>query len=98
MTAGFAPAALIGLFVGVWVDRVRRRRLLIASQLVLTATTLSVPVASWLGLLRLEHLFALQAINGALTVVVNSASQAYLPAIVSRAQLTEANAKLSTST
>jgi len=70
---------------------------LIACQLVLAATMLSVSVASWLGLLRLEHLYALQAINGALTVV-NSASQAYLPAIVSRAQLTEANAKLSTST
>jgi len=98
MTAGYAPAAVLGLFVGVWVDRVRRRRLLIACQLVLTATTLSVPVASWLGLLRLEHLFALQAINGALMVVVNAASQAYLPAIVGRAQLTEANAKLSTST
>jgi len=98
MAAGYAPAAVLGLFVGVWVDRVRRRRLLIACQLVLTATTLSVPVASWLGLLRIEHLFALQAINGALTVVVNSASQAYLPAIVSREQLTEANAKLSTST
>jgi len=98
MTAGFAPAALIGLFVGVWIDRVRRRRLLIACQVVLTATTLSVPVAGWLGLLRLEHLFALQSINGALAVVVSSAGQAYVLAIVSRAQLTEANAKLSTST
>jgi Transmembrane secretion effector len=58
---------------------------------------MSVPVASWLGLLRLEHLFALQAINGALTVVSSAAGQAYLPSLVERSQLTEANPRLTTS-
>jgi MFS family permease len=94
---GFASAALFGLFAGVWVDRVRRRRLLIAAQLVLAVTTGSVPAAGWLGLLRLEHLFVLEAINGALTVLSTAAAQAYLPTLVGTEQLTDANAKLATS-
>ena len=94
---GFASAALFGLFAGVWVDRVRRRQLLIASQCVLALTTGSIPVAGWLGLLRLEHLFVLEAINGALTVLSTAAAQAYLPTLVGTEHLTDANAKLATS-
>ena len=94
---GFASAALFGLFAGVWVDRVRRRQLLIASQCVLALTTGSIPVAGWLGLLRLEHLFVLDAINGALTVLSTAAAQAYLPTLVGTKHLTDANAKLATS-
>jgi MFS family permease len=93
---GFLPAALFGLLAGVLVDRVRRRPLQIGCQFVLAATTISVPIASWLGILRLEQLFALQAINGALTVVSSAAGQAYLPRLVKPPQLTEANAKLTT--
>ena len=94
--AGFAPAALFGLFAGVWVDRVRRRPLQIVTQLLLAATTMSVPVAARLGVLRLEQLFVLQRVSGALTVLSTSAAQAYLPGLVQPSQLTEANAKLTT--
>jgi MFS family permease len=46
---GFAPAAIFGLLAGVWVDRVQRRKMQIACQLALAATTISVPVAASLG-------------------------------------------------
>ncbi len=95
---GFAPAAIFGLLAGVSVDRVRRRSMQIVCQLALATTTLSVPVAAWLGLLRLDQLFAIEAINGALTVLSVAAGQAYLPTLVGGSQLTEANAKLATST
>jgi MFS family permease len=95
---GFAPAAVFGLLAGVWVDRVRRRRMQIACQLALATSTISIPLTAILGLLRLEQLFAIQAINGALTVLIQAAGQAYLPSIVPTARLTEANAKLATST
>jgi Major Facilitator Superfamily len=78
------------------VDCVRRRRLQIACQLVLAVTTISVPIASWLGILRIEQLFALEAINGMLGVVSSAAGQAYLPSLVKPIQLIEANAKLTT--
>jgi len=94
--AGFAPAALVGLFAGALVDRARRRELQIGCALVLTLTTASVPVANWLGLLRLEHLFALQVANGALAVFSSAAAQAYVPGLVRQDQLTDANAKLTT--
>ena len=50
-----------------------------------------------MGLLRLEHLFVLDAINGALTVLSTAAAQAYLPTLVGTEHLTDANAKLATS-
>jgi len=95
--AGFGPAALVGPLAGAYVDRVRRRPLQIGCQLILGATTFSVPLAAWFGLLRLEHLFALQAINGALNIASTAAGQAYLPSVVERSHLSEANGKLASS-
>ena len=51
----------------------------IACQLALAATTISVPVAASLGVLHLDQLFAIEAINGVLTVLSAAAGQAYLP-------------------
>lgn len=46
-----APTALFSLFVGVWVDRVPRRRVLIAADLGRVAALASVPMAFVLGAL-----------------------------------------------
>jgi hypothetical protein len=46
---GEAPAIVIGLFVGVWVDRLRRRRLLVTLDLLAATAVLSVPIAYLLG-------------------------------------------------
>jgi hypothetical protein len=40
--------------------------------------------------LRLEHLFVLEVVGGALAVVSNAASQAYLPSLVGTAPVAEA--------
>src|SRR5919109_4113174 len=42
---GAAPGILIGLFAGVWVDRVSRKGLLISTGLIAAAVIASVPVA-----------------------------------------------------
>jgi MFS family permease len=60
------PAVLFGLLVGSWVDRVSRRRLLITLDLCAAALTAAIPIASLLGLLRLELLYALGALFGVL--------------------------------
>jgi len=65
--------------------------------LTLALLTLSVPVAGWLGRLRLEHLFLLEGVGGALAVLSNAASQAYVPSLVGTDHVVEANAKLATS-
>jgi MFS family permease len=56
--ASTVPVLLLALFAGVWVDRIRRRPVLISSDLARAAVLLLVPVGAWLGFLRIELLIA----------------------------------------
>src|SRR5579859_8135968 len=47
-----APVLVFGLVAGVWVDRVRRRPLMIAADLVRTVLLLTIPLAALTGQLR----------------------------------------------
>jgi MFS family permease len=92
--AGALPALLFGLFAGVWVDRLRRRPLLIAADLGRALLLLSIPLAAILDALRIEYLYVVAFFNGALTLVFDVAHQSLLPALVGREQLVEGNSKL----
>ena len=92
--AGAAPLLLLGLFAGVWVDRLRRRPLMVAADIGRALLLLSVPVAYLLGWLRIEQLYLVAALAGALTVFFNVAYQASLPGLVRREHLLEGNSKL----
>src|SRR5574337_1386125 len=89
-----APFLLIGLFAGVWVDRLSRRPILITGDLGRAAVLLSIPLAAGLGSLSMLHLYAVGVLVGILTVFFDVAYQAYLPALVHRGQLVEGNSKL----
>ncbi|HEU4327192.1 MAG TPA: MFS transporter [Roseiflexaceae bacterium] len=91
------PALLLGLLAGVWVDRARRRPLLIAADLGRGLLLLSVPLAALAGALRIEQLYLVAAAVGALSIVFEVAYQSYLPALVRREQLVEGNSKLGVS-
>jgi MFS family permease len=91
--AEFLPFVFLGIPAGVWVDRMRRRPILVLADIARGASLLSIPVAYWVDALTLPHLFAVALINGSLTVFFTLAYQAYLPELVQRAQLVEANAK-----
>ena len=52
--ADLIPSFVVGLPVGVWVDRLRRLPLMIASDLARAAILISIPVAAWVGVLSLE--------------------------------------------
>jgi Major Facilitator Superfamily len=93
----YAPAVLLGLFAGVWVDRVRRRPILMAADLGRTALLGSVPLAALLGMLSMGYLYGVAFAVGALTVVFEVAYFAYLPALVGREQLVAANGRLQAS-
>jgi MFS family permease len=95
--AGYLPAAAVGLFAGVLVDRLHRQPLLIVCQTLQGLVTLTVPLAAWFSTLTFEQLIAVQALNGALMVVSTSAGLAFLPGLVGTRHLTEANARLSIS-
>lgn len=90
----YAPALVIGLFAGVWVDRSRRRPLLIASDLGRALLLATIPVITLAGLLRIEYLYVIAFAVGILTVVFDLAYMSFLPTLVPRDRLVEANSKL----
>jgi MFS family permease len=90
-------ALLVGLVAGAWVDRLRRRPVLIWADLGRAALLASVPVAFALGVLTLWQLFLVSALAAILTTFFDAADNAYLPTIVEREQLVEANSALAAS-
>lgn len=93
----FAPFLILGLFAGVWADRLRRRPLLIGTDLARALILLAIPLAGWLGALGMGVLYAVALLTGICTVLFDVTYQAYLPTIVRRDQLVEGNSKLETS-
>jgi MFS family permease len=92
--AGSLPNLIFSLFAGVWVDRTRRRPVLIWADLGRALLLGSIPVATALGRLTLTQLYLIAFASGTLGVFFIVASTAVLPSVVSREQLVEANSKL----
>jgi MFS family permease len=92
--ASTAAFLVVGLPAGVWVDRMRRRRVMVVADLGRMLALGSVPVAYALGGLTLAQLFVVTLASGILTVFFDVAYQSYLPALVGREHLVEGNAKL----
>jgi MFS family permease len=80
---------LIGLFAGVWVDRLRRRPVLIATDLGRALLLSSIPLAAFLHVLRIEQLYIVGALTGILTVFFNVAHESFLPALIPQQDLVE---------
>jgi MFS family permease len=92
--AGAAPLLILGLFAGVWVDRLRRRPLMIAADVGRALLLLSIPAAYLLGMLRIEQLYLIAGLAGILTVFFDVAYRSTLPELIGREQLVEGNSKL----
>jgi MFS family permease len=90
----YAPALLVGLVAGVWIDRLRRRPVLLAADLGRALLLASVPAAALLHRLHLAQLYVVGFLAGTLTVCFDVAYQSYLPALVHRARLVEGNSRL----
>ncbi len=93
-TVEFLPFILLGLPAGVWVDRLRRRPILIAGDLGRAFLLASIPLAYVAGVLTIWQLFAVAFLVGSLTVFFDVSYQSYLPSLVDREDLVEGNAKL----
>lgn len=92
--ARYAPWVLIALFVGVWFDRRRRRPALIASNIGRALIIGMVPLAGVLGFLSIELLYVVGCLAGILTVVFDVGLPSYVPGLVERRHLAEANSKI----
>jgi MFS family permease len=95
--ADIVPAFVIGLVAGVWVDRLRRRPLMIAADLGRAILLGSIPLVAFTGRVHIEQVYLVAAGAGALTVFFDVADQSYLPAVVGRERLLDANSKLAAS-
>ena len=92
-----APFILVGLFAGVWVDRIRRRPILVAADAGRAIALATIPIAALAGHLTLAQLYAVSLVTGVLTVFFDVAYQSYLPSLVPRGQLADGNGKLEVS-
>jgi len=88
------PAILVGLFGGGFVDRSRRRPILIGADLGRAAALATIPLAAWWGRLAMDQVYVVAAVVGALSVLFDIADHAYLPGLIGRSLLVDGNAKL----
>ncbi|MGH2555141.1 MAG: MFS transporter [Actinomycetota bacterium] len=93
-TFEFLPFILVGLPAGVWVDRLRRKPILIAGDLGRVIALGSIPIAYELGALHIVQLYVVAFVAGVFTVFFDVAYQSYLPSLVDRDQIVDGNAKL----
>ncbi len=93
-TLDLGATLIFGLVAGAWVDRLRRRPVLIWADLGRAVLLGSVPVAFVAGVLSFPQLVVVTAAAAILTTFFDAADNAYLPAIVEREQLVEANSAL----
>jgi predicted MFS family arabinose efflux permease len=93
----FLPFPVLGLIVGVYADRLKRRPLMIASDLGRMVALLTIPVAFSLGVLTMDQLYVVGLVVGVFNVFFGISYQSYLPALIDRADLVEGNSKLEVS-
>jgi MFS family permease len=77
--ARYVPFVLVTLFAGVWVDRHRRRPILIVSNIGRALLMGAIPLLAFRGTLSMEHLYGIGFLVGTLTVFFDLAYGSYLP-------------------
>src|SRR5262249_17922624 len=95
--ADLLPKFLAGLIAGGWVDRLRRRPIMIAADLGRALLLGTIPAAALLHRLRIEQLYAVTFLTGLLTLFFDIANRSYLPTLIRREELVEGNSKLTAS-
>lgn len=93
-SAELIAGLLIGLVAGAWVDRLRRRPILIWADLGRAVLLGSIPVAYVFFELTLVHLLVVAFAAAVLSTFFDVADNAYLPTVVSRKRLVAANSAL----
>jgi MFS family permease len=97
VVSGSLAVLLVGFFAGAWVDRIRRRPLLIATDVVRAVLLLSIPAAYMAGVLRVEQLYVVVFLVGCAGAFFSAAYPAYVPSLIGVDRVVEGNSKLATS-
>jgi MFS family permease len=88
------PFPFVALLAGAIVDRVRRRRVMVACNLARFMILGAIPLLSSLGALRLWELFVAAGTMGVFTVFFDVSYMAFVPGLVEPNQMLEANSRL----
>ena len=94
---GGAATLLLGICAGLWVDRLRRRPMMIVADVGRAALLATIPIAASMHRLNMPLLYIVIAATGILTIFFDVAYQTYVPALVERDNILEANSKLAMS-
>jgi MFS family permease len=93
--AALMPHLILSLPVGVWLERVaRRRRLMIAADIARAALLASVPIAYWYDVLSFAQLYGVAFLMGTLAVVFDISYSTLYVAVTAREDYVEANSLL----
>lgn len=90
----FVPPFVVGPFLGVWVDRLPRRPIMVAADAGRFVALGSVPLAAVFDVLTVGQLGVVLFATSVLGLAFNVAYEAYLPTLISRERLVEGNSKL----
>jgi MFS family permease len=93
----FLPYLLFGLIIGAWVDRVNRKRLMIATDIGRALVIASIPLLDALGMLSIWWIYAAGFINATLTIGFDSSEFAAIPNLVAQDDLVTANGRIQAS-
>ncbi|MGH2408539.1 MAG: MFS transporter [Candidatus Limnocylindrales bacterium] len=97
VVAASLAVLLVGLVAGAWVDRLRRRPLLIWADGIRALLLLSIPIAFLAGALRMEQLYVVAFVEACIGAVFDAAYPAYVPSLIGVERVIEGNSKLATS-
>lgn len=92
--ANTAAFLLVGLLAGGWVDRMRKRQVMIVADAVRAVAICAIPVLWSMGILAVWHLYVIAGLIGVATVFFDVGYQSYLPILVPSEQVGRANGVL----
>jgi MFS family permease len=94
VAAGRLPFPVLALFAGAFVDRVRKRPVMIVCNVARLLVLIAIPLLSATGALHLWHLFVATIAMGVFTVFFDIAYLAYVPSLVGHERLLVSNSRL----
>jgi len=92
--AALLPGFIVGILAGAWIDRRKRRPVMIGADLGRAAVLLIVPILALTDQLDIWHLLVVSGLLSILSMLFDIAYQSYLPGLVGRERLIEGNSTL----
>jgi MFS family permease len=95
--ATFLPYLLVGLPLGAWMDRVDRKRAMVALDALNSIVILSIPLAATFGDLNVWLIYAVTFIQSTIFIAFSAGEFAAIPSLVPKEDLVTANGRIQAS-